>query len=56
MVTRNPARGRENKVRKEQLLFRGRKRSKVVYLHSDPMNSIPRKAGELGLNASAGHT
>ena len=27
-----------------------------VSQNSDPMNSNPRKAGELGLNASVGHT
>ena len=33
MVRRNPARGREKKVLKEQLLFQGeKKRSKVVYV------------------------
>ena len=37
------------------MLFEGKEESKVVYLKSDPMNSILRKVEELVLNASAGH-
>ena len=51
------ARGRERKVPKEQLLFWGGKKVHgCVSQNSDPMNSVLRKAGEFGLNASTGHT
>ena len=57
MVRSNPVRDREKKVLKEQLLLWERKNFQgCVSQNSDPMNSILRKAGELRLNASAGHT
>ena len=37
-------------------ILREKTASKVVSEDSDPMNSILRKVGELGLNAWAGHT
>ena len=57
MVRRNRERARERKVLKEQLLFWGKKRSKVVYLKTQIQWILFfRKAREIGLNASAGHT
>ena len=56
MVRRNPARGREKKVLKEQLLFWGNQKSKVVYLKTQIQWILFfGKLENLGLNASVGH-
>ena len=51
------ARSRKEGTEGALAILRGKKKSKVVYLkQSDPMNFVLWKAGEFGLNASAGHT
>ena len=54
MVRRNLRARSRNKVLKEQILFWGKKKPRL-WISRVRSNSILQKAGELGLNASAGH-
>ena len=57
-VRGNPARGREAGTQGSVAILTERQKNVqgCVSQDSDPMNSVPRKVGELGLNALAGHT
>ena len=55
MLRRRPAKSREKRVLKDQLLFLKHNKVQIVCVSqdSDPKKSNPRKVGELRLNASA---
>ena len=56
MVRRDPARGREKEGTQGVVAVLRKKVQGCESQNSDPMHSIPLKAGELGLNASTGHS